>query len=199
MLDQNSQKPLKKETVLKSRIKPMNSFMKWRHSIIRIPYTNQKAERDTILHAPDVAVLVIDSQHRIVLEKQWRGSVHSFTFEIPAGKIDVRDHQHPRHAALRELNEEVRIAPSRLQPLFSGVSCYNSPGCTNEATYFYLATGLKKVQRDLPRDKGEFMHLGWVPFSKALSLVKTGQIRDTQSIVAILAAARLKTLKLTKG
>ena len=159
--------------------------MALRHNTVKIPGTNQLAGRDTVLHAPDVVMLVINNRQQMVLEKQWRDSVNQFTYEIPAGKIDSRDHHNPRHAALRELNEEVRVKPGKLIPMFENCF-YNSPGCTNEASYFYLATNLIPVQQKLPRDQGEFMRLQWFTKPQIIDLIQKGQLKDLQSMVAIL-------------
>ena len=93
-------KSLQPEKVVRTSTHRINSFMALRHNTVKIPGTNQLAGRDTVLHAPDVVMLVINNHQQMVLEKQWRDSVNQFTYEIPAGKIDSRDHHNPRHAAV---------------------------------------------------------------------------------------------------
>ena len=182
-------KALKPERAIKTgTVHTINSFMKLKHETVKIPYTDRKAGRDTILHAPDVAGIVITKQNNtpeIILEKQWRQSVNSFTLETPAGKIDPRDHGNPHHAIMRELNEELRVDPKHLK-LLTPKPLYGSPGCTNEATYFYYASDLTPVNKKLPRDLGEYMKLISYSMSQAFRLMQSGKIRDMKTNLALL-------------
>ncbi|QBP18353.1 NUDIX hydrolase [Acetilactobacillus jinshanensis] len=182
-------KALRPERAIKpGTIKTINSFMKLKHETVKIPYTNRLAGRDTILHAPDVAGVVIakkDGKPQIILEKQWRQSVNEFTLETPAGKLDPRDADHPHHAFMREMNEELRVVPQTVK-LLTPKALYGSPGCTDEATYFYYATDLKPVDKDLPRDLGEYMKLEYYTMPQALKLMTSGKVRDMKTNLAIL-------------
>ncbi|XIF20054.1 MAG: NUDIX hydrolase [Acetilactobacillus jinshanensis] len=178
-------------------VKKINSFMKLKHETVKIPYTDKTAGRDTILHAPDVAGIVItpkNGEPQIIMEKQWRQSVNAFTLETPAGKIDPRDADHPHHAIMRELNEELRVVPQTLK-LLTPKPLYGSPGCTDEATYFYYATDLKPASKDLPRDLGEYMKLDPYTMSQALQLMASGKIRDMKTNLAILYWMKIENEK----
>lgn len=175
LTDKLREKWLKKETVFKGAIFNVE------HDLVKIP-TGETAVRDIVRHSRDAVMLVITPDHKTILEKQWRAAVDKVTIEAPAGKVDPRDHGDSRHAALRELNEEVRLKPGKLVKIATG---YNSPGCTDETSDFYLATDVKPVQTDLPRDKGEFLHLFKVTLPEAMQMIKTGEIKDAQTIMVI--------------
>ena len=70
---------------------------------------------------------------------------------------------------------------------------YPSPGYVGEIIYMYLAKGL--TFGETSPDEDEFLNVEKIPFSKALSMVIDGEIKDAKTQTAILkAAAILKKL-----
>ena len=102
---------------------------------VKTPQGNT-AVREIVRHAPAIALLVIDDDQKMILEKQWRAPVQNITWEIPAGKLDERDQGDARHAAVRELNEETRLKADRLTKI---TSFYSSVGFCDEFLTLYLA------------------------------------------------------------
>lgn len=179
-MDLSNSKNLK-EHVIKTTPEYKGSIINVDREAVRIP-TGEKAERDVVHHAKGVGALVITNNNKIVLEKQWREPVRQVTIEIPAGKVDSRDHGNSDHAMLRELNEEVRIKPKNFKHL---AGFYTSPGFTDEFMDLYWASDLKKVNTKLPRDPGEYLNLFSVSLNTALDMIKKGKIRDGKSVAAI--------------
>lgn len=148
---------------------------------VRTPYGNI-AQREIVHHAPAIALLALTAENKMILEKQWRAPIAKTTLEIPAGKLDQRDADNAVHAAKRELNEETRYEASSLKKISS---FYTSVGCMDEYMTLYLATGLKKVEHELPQDQDEQLILQEVTLPKALEMIDRGEIEDAKTIMAI--------------
>ena len=141
-----------------------------------------KAQREIVHHAPAVAILALTADHKIILEKQWRSSIHNTTLEIPAGKVDSRDSRDALHAAKRELNEETRLKAGTIKKISS---FYTSIGVMDEFMTLYLATDLTPVENELPQDRDEQLVLEKVTLDEALKMIDEGQIEDAKTIMAI--------------
>lgn len=141
----------------------------------------QITTREIVRHAPAVAILAIDAHQQMLLMRQWRAAVNQATLEIPAGKVDARD-QDAFAAAIRELNEETRLAANKLTKINS---FYSSVGFSDEYMTLYLARGLTTVTRQLPQDADENLQLVKVTLEQALHLIETSQICDAKTIMAV--------------
>lgn len=119
---------------------------------------------------------------QILLIKQYRYAADEFIYEIPAGKLD--DDEDPRICAERELREETGCSAERIEHLYT---FYTTPGFTDERIHAYMATGLR--HGDTAHEKDEFMSVETVPLSAALELIKSGELKDAKSALAILYVA----------
>ena len=148
---------------------------------VKTPLGNE-ASREIVHHAPAVAILMINDQQQIALMKQWRAPVQKLTYEIPAGKVDQRDHDSVEHAAIREMNEETRLKAGHLEKINGA---YTSIGFCDEYITTFLATDLRPVKEALPQDEDEELAMFWVDQAQALAMIKNGQIEDQKTISAI--------------
>jgi ADP-ribose pyrophosphatase len=119
---------------------------------------------------------------QILLIKQYRYAANEFIYEIPAGKLDGGED--PKVCAARELREETGCTAERLEHLYT---FFTTPGFTDERIHAFMATGLKRGA--VAHEKDEFMSLETVTLSKALELIKTGELKDAKSALAILYVA----------
>src|ERR1043166_7523810 len=71
----------------------------------------------TVRHAPCVVLIPVLYDGRVVLIRQYRHSVKRVLWELPAGSIDPGES--PEAAALRECEEETKLAPSRGETIAS--------------------------------------------------------------------------------
>jgi len=141
-----------------------------------------QATLDVVRHAPAIALLAITNDGKMILERQWRNPVSQVTLEIPAGKLDERDHGDSLAAAKRELNEETRYQAQRMEKINEA---FSSPGFTDEKLSFYVATGLTPVTDELPQDDDEQIELIYLTLKEALALINQGKINDLKTIMAI--------------
>lgn len=112
-----------------------------------------------------------------------------YSLEIPAGGSDGED---PLAAARRELQEETGLVAQQWEPLGK---LQSANGFLNEFAHIFLATELEDT-KDHEQEAEGITELQKIPLKKALSMIKSGEITDCQSVAAIsLAALHLGMLK----
>ncbi len=138
----------------------------------------KEAKREYVEHRGGAGVLAVDEDGFVYLVRQYRYAYREELLEIPAGKLE--EGEPAVLTAVRELEEETGLYGEVKE---FGL-LYPTPGYTNEPLYIFLATNLKKKERHL--DEGEFLDVIKIPFSKAYSMVLSGEIKDAKTCYAIL-------------
>lgn len=148
---------------------------------VRLP-DGKLATREYMNHPGAVGVVPFLDRNTIVMVRQYRHPVGEVTLELPAGKID------PKESLLgcvkRELAEETGYTASKITPL---IKYWPTPAFADEVLHLYVATGLKPGKMNA--DEDEFIEAVIVPFKKAVDMVKNGKIRDSKTVVGLLACA----------
>ena len=148
---------------------------------VRLP-NGKLATREYISHPGAVGVVPFLNRDTIVMVRQYRHPVGEVTLELPAGKID------PRESILtcikRELAEETGYTARAFTPL---IRYWPTPAFANEVLHLYVATGLKEGRANA--DEDEFLEVVNVPFRKAIEMVRRGKIRDSKTVIGLLACA----------
>ncbi len=124
-----------------------------------------------------------DPDPEVLLIRQFRYAAGGYIYEVPAGLLDDADEDWDA-CARRELEEETGMLAGELIPL---TRILTTPGFTDEVIHLYAATGL--VPGETSRDADEFIELVRLPFSRAMEMVREGDIVDGKSVAAILYAA----------
>lgn len=119
---------------------------------------------------------------QILLIRQYRYAADGFIYEIPAGKLDGGED--PIVCARRELKEETGCTAESIEPL---CSFYTTPGFTDERIHAFMATGL--TRGDMKHETDEILTVETVTLSRALELIKSGELVDAKTALAILFAA----------
>lgn len=141
------------------------------------------ALREYLEHPGAVAVIPFLSKEKIILVKQFRYPVGQVTYEIPAGKL--KKGENPFSCVQRELEEETGFKAKKVKKL---LSYWPTPAFSNEVLHIYSAKNLVPARKN--PDEDEFIDHIEVPFKKALSWVKSGKIRDSKTIIALLFYAK---------
>ena len=158
-------------------------------SIDRIRYPDGRiGELEMIRHSGAAAVLPLldppsHPDPRIILVHQFRYAGGGYLYEVPAGRPD-RKGEPWEECARRELREETGYSAGSLIPL---TSILTTPGFTDERIYLFLATDL--TEGETGHDHDEFMELVTMPLSKALGMVRDGEIDDAKTICTLLYAS----------
>lgn len=138
----------------------------------------RKAIREVIRHCEASAVLAIDDQERVLIERQFRYPYGEDILEIPAGKADPKED--PMETAKRELAEETGYTASSWLHLGD---MYPSCAYTDEVIHIYLAQGLKPGNRHL--DEGESLDYRFIKMTDLKTMVKEGLIKDGKTLAAL--------------
>lgn len=140
--------------------------------------------REFVHHPGGAAVVALDGEGNIYLERQFRYPYHKVVTEIPAGKLEPGED--PFDAIKRELQEEIGAAAGRWDALGHIMP---SVGYTDEMLYLYLARDLTFGERHLDQD--EFLEPFKLPFAEALSQAADGRINDAKTVCALFRAEKL--------
>lgn len=119
---------------------------------------------------------------QILLIKQYRYAAEGFLYEIPAGRLD--EGEKPEDCAVRELREETGCTTRRVEYMYT---FYTTPGFTDEKIHLFLAVGLERGEAK--READEFLEVVTLPLSRALEMIKSGEIKDGKTVIGILFAA----------
>lgn len=139
----------------------------------------QKASRVYTKHPGASAVVPLTDEGKIIFVEQYRYPVNRITLEIPAGKLKTK--QTPLACAKAELAEETGFSAKRWQKMLS----FNpSTAFSTEILHIFLAQGLKKGKQHL--DDDEFVNTKELTLKQSLKYIKTGKIRDSKTIIALL-------------
>lgn len=151
---------------------------------VRFP-DGSEGELEMVRHPGASAVLpVVGSldapDPEVILVRQYRYASGGYLYEVPAGMPEGEEEAWDRCAA-RELEEETGFRPGTLEPL---THIYTTPGFSDEVIRLYLASELTPGETE--RDEDEFMEVVSVPFSRAVEMVRSGEIVDCKSVATIL-------------
>jgi len=145
-----------------------------------------EVRRDIVRHPGSVVVLAVDdtgARNRkdplVLLEVQYRYTVGKKIWELPAGRIDPGETE--LAGAKRELLEETGFTAKSWKRI---LKFHASPGFLAETMAVFLARGLKAGMAQPEAD--EVIDVRFVPLSKAMGMVKAGQIGDAKTICGVL-------------
>ncbi len=152
-------------------------LLKVRRLTVRLP-NGRVSHREMIRHPGASAMIALDDEGCLVLERQWRAPLDRAFWEIPAGKIDAGET--PLDCARRELIEEAGVQADAW--VYLG-TMHNAIGYSNERIAVFLARDLHPVDRHL--DDNEFINLKKLPWQQALAMTRDGSITDVKTIIAL--------------
>ena len=164
----------------------LSSEMKFDGKLIKVTYdiadvNGKEAWREVVHHPGASAVVAIDEENRIIMEKQFRYALNDYLLEIPAGKLDAGED--PLVCAKRELEEETGIIASEWISLGTIAT---SPGFCNEVIHLYVAKGLSKGE--IHWDEDEYVEVERYTMDELLQCIKEEIIKDSKTLSALLLA-----------
>ncbi|MBO0440425.1 NUDIX domain-containing protein [Candidatus Enterococcus ikei] len=148
---------------------------------VRLP-NGETGTRELVFHPGAVAVIPITADNKMIMVKQFRKPMEKVLLEIPAGKIDPGEHDHPKETAERELEEETGYRANQLTFV---TSMYVSPGFADELLHIYYAEDLEKVPNPRPQDDDEVLELYTLTLDEAKAEIASGLIGDAKTIFAV--------------
>jgi ADP-ribose pyrophosphatase len=144
-------------------------------------------ELEIIRHPGAAAVVPFASDPQgpdptILLIQQYRYATNGSLIEIPAGRLNPGED--PRVCAERELLEEVGVTAGRVERL---TTIWTTPGFTDERIHLFWASDLTAGKH--AREPDEFIEVTPKPLSEVLTLIRSGEICDAKTALAILFVA----------
>lgn len=150
---------------------------------VRFP-DGSTGELEIIRHSGAAAIVPVLSEEgtdpQILLIHQYRYAAGGLVWEVPAGRLDPGET--PEHCAKRELLEETGTAAGRLERL---TTIYTTPGFTDERIHLFGAWELSTSQPPT-REKDEFIEVVPLQLSRVLGMIRSGEIIDGKTVVAVL-------------
>jgi ADP-ribose pyrophosphatase len=134
--------------------------------------------RPVIHHPGAVAILAQPDPQHVVLVRQFRYPVRTWTLEIPAGTREAGET--PVATARRELQEEVGFDCARLTEI---MRFYPALGVSDEEMILYRAEGLTPCAAE--PDHGELASRAVVPLADLAQHLAAGTICDAKTIIAL--------------
>jgi len=144
----------------------------------------RRVELDVVRHPGAAAVVPFESEHEVLLIRQYRHAAGGMILEVPAGKLDAGEP--PEVCAARELEEEAGRRAGRLESLGW---IWTTPGFTDEKIHLFAAFELETVT-SRPEDD-EVIELVPISLDDAIDAVFRGEIPDAKSALALVQSARL--------
>ncbi|MHB8838643.1 MAG: NUDIX hydrolase [Gemmatimonadaceae bacterium] len=153
---------------------------------VRFP-DGRVGEQEIVRHTgASVVVPFLSDPHggdpQLLLVKQYRYATNGYLLELPAGRPNPGET--PEECAARELREETGCVAEHLEPLVSG---YTTPGFTDEKLHLFVAHGITRHETEF--DVDEYVEAFSVSMSKALQMVRTGEIEDLKTAFGVLYVA----------
>lgn len=142
------------------------------------PRTDEDLPFFVLESTPWVNVIPLSDEGRVIMVRQYRQGTREVTLEIPGGMAEPDEP--PEQGARRELLEETGFEAEELELL--GVVDTN-PAIQSNATYTYLARGLKKVAEP-HLDEAEDIEVLEVELAEINGLISRGDITHSLVIAA---------------
>jgi ADP-ribose pyrophosphatase len=130
-------------------------------------------------HPGAVAIVPVHANGDVVLLKQFRPSIGTDLYEIPAGTIEKGEA--PLATAKREIIEETGFKAKQWTKVSE---FYSAPGFCTELMHLYVARGLSPAKAD--GDEDEILKPVRMSVDAALKMIRTGKIRDAKTIAGLL-------------
>jgi ADP-ribose pyrophosphatase len=131
-----------------------------------------------VRHPLSVVLIPIQADGRVVLVRQYRHPLAREIWELPAGSLEPGESAEA--AAARECEEEIGLAPGRVQKIRG---LYSTPGYCDEELLFFRATVLRPpapTSRHAP-DDDEDLHAQAFTVEQARAMVARGDIVDLKT------------------
>ena len=159
----------------------------------------QQQEREVFDHGDAVTALLYNREKgTVLLTKQFRiatyvnGNNDGMLLEACAGLLE--EGETPEETVIREIEEETGYKVKSVEKIFEA---YSSPGAYKELVHYFtvaVSDSQKKSEGGGLAEEGEDVKLVELPFTQALQMVTSGEIKDVKTIVLLLHAQVNKLL-----
>jgi len=135
---------------------------------------------DFIHHKGASAMVPVDDEGKIIMVRQYRNAIDSYTLEIPAGGLNPGEDN--KTCAVRECEEETGYKAGEVHHL---IDVYTTVAFSNEKIAIYYTTGLTPTEQNL--DEDEYVTVERHSVEDLTKMILDGKITDAKTCAAILA------------
>lgn len=143
----------------------------------------QMRKWDFIMHKGAAAIIPMDEDGKIIMVRQYRNAIDSYTLEIPAGGLNPGEDM--KACAIRECEEETGY---RALDAVHLIDVNTTVAFCNEKIGIYFTRDLVPAKQNL--DEGEYVTIERYTLDELLAKIYAGDITDAKTI------SGLTTLKL---
>ena len=163
----------------------------------------ERQQREAYDRGNGAAILLYNVEKQtVILTRQFRiptyvnGNTTGMLIEVCAGLLDQDS---PEDCIRRETEEETGFEIKSVQKVFEA---YMSPGSVTEMLYFFVAEyndEMKVSAGGGAESEQENIEVMEIPYEEALSMMRSGEIRDAKTIMLLQHAQIHDLLKTKKG
>jgi ADP-ribose pyrophosphatase len=124
--------------------------------------------------APASAAVVTVYEGRLILVKQWRAAIGSYTIELPGGGLE--EGENPEDGARRELLEETGLKCAEIHLLST---FHPQPYFTNRFSYLFFTNSILE-QGSQSLDEDEKVTVESYAVSDVLDEIRLGNLQDSE-------------------
>lgn len=143
---------------------------------------NKEGEYNVLVGSAAVFIVALNEKQEIILINSYRYPTERFSIEVPAGGVEDEE---PIDAAKRELEEETGMVAKKWTPLGE---FQMANGYSNGMGYTFLAEELTETGNNKQAEEG-ILGIQKATFLEVFQMIKSGEITDGKTIVAISMAA----------
>jgi len=138
-------------------------------------------EYDVVEHRGAVVVALMPSPREMLLVRQYRVPLGTYTWEACAGGIE--EGEAPEAAAVRELREETGYRATRIERLWSA---YSAPGFCSELLHFFVVDAFMRGESD--PDPGEEIETRIFSLDELATMMRRDELRDAKTQIVVMWA-----------
>ena len=149
--------------------------------VVKLP-TGHTVDMEIVRHPGSVVLLPMPNPASIVLIRQYRYTIDRWIWELPAGSL--KPGEDPDHAAARECEEEIGLAPARVTRLRG---YFPTPGFCDEIMIYYRCEDLRPPAADstAQKDADEEIEPRTFTVEEARALIAAGEIVDLKTLAGL--------------
>ncbi|MDF2943706.1 MAG: hypothetical protein K0S01_2564 [Herbinix sp.] len=135
---------------------------------------------DFIAHKGASAMIPVDQDGKILMVRQYRNAIDSYSLEIPAGGLNPGEDN--MTCAIRECEEETGYKAGEVHHL---IDLFTTVAFSNEKICIYYTSDITSSKQNL--DEDEFVTIERHSLEELTTMILNGDIQDAKTIAGILA------------